>query len=107
LVELDVRSAYTEAMRAREQIDASAATRRLQEEALRAETEKFEVGFSTVLEVSQVQRDLLESQIAEVGAIIDYRKALIDLYRLEGSLLKRRGIDGPGDRRLGSLNNGI
>ena len=100
LVELDVRTAYTEAQRAERQIEASAATRRLQEEALRAETEKFEVGLSTVLEVSQVQRDLLESQIAEVGAAIDYRKALIDLYRLEGSLLKRRGIGGPGDREI-------
>ncbi len=100
LVELDVRVAYTEAQRAKEQIEASGATRRLQEEALRAETEKFDVGLSTVLEVSQVQRDLLESQIAEVGAIIDYRKALIDLYRLEGSLLKRRGIGGPADREL-------
>ncbi len=102
LVEFDVRSAYTETLRAREQIEAGAATRRLQEEALRAETEKFEVGLSTVLEVSQVQRDLLESQIAEVEAVIDYRKALIDLYRLEGSLLKRRGIGGPGDRDLPS-----
>ncbi len=102
LVELDVRSAYAETLRARDQIGASAATRRLQEEAVRAETEKFEVGLSTVLEVSQVQRDLLESQIAEVGAIIDYRKALIDLYRLEGSLLKRRGIGGPADRSLPS-----
>ena len=100
LVELDVRTAYTEARRAEQQIEASAATRRLQEEALRAETEKFEVGLSTVLEVSQVQRDLLESQIAEVGAVIDFRKALIDLYRLEGSLLKRRGIGGPGDREI-------
>ncbi len=100
LVELDVRTAYTEARRAEQQIEASAATRRLQEEALRAETEKFEVGLSTVLEVSQVQRDLLESQIAEVGAVIDYRKAVIDLYRLEGSLLKRRGIGGPGDREI-------
>ncbi len=100
LVELDVRSAYTETLRAKEQIDASAATRRLQEEAFRAETEKFDVGLSTVLDISLAQRDLLESQIAEVGAIIDYRKALIDLYRLEGSLLKRRGIGGPGDRNL-------
>ncbi len=109
LVELDVRSAYNEAHRAKQQIEASGATRRLQEEAFRAETEKFEVGLSTVLEVSQVQRDLLESQIAEVGAIIDYRKALIDLYRLEGSLLKRRGIDGPGERELSRamMENGV
>lgn len=100
LVSLDVRTAHLEMLRAREQIGASAATRTLQEEVLRAEQAKFGVGTSTAFAVAQAQRDLLQSQIDEVGAIIAYRKALIDLYRLEGSLLKRRGIEAPGDERL-------
>jgi hypothetical protein len=32
------------------------------------------------------------SQIAHLDAIVDYRKALIALYRMDGSLLERRGI---------------
>jgi hypothetical protein len=32
------------------------------------------------------------SQIAHVDAIVDYRKALIALYRMDGSLLERRGV---------------
>ena len=92
LVQVDVRSAYIEATRAREQIAATAATRNFQEEKLRTEIEKFRVGKSTSLLVAQAQRDLLASQIAEIQAFANYLKALVALYRMEGSLLQRRGI---------------
>ena len=96
LVELDVRTAYIEVDRAKEQISASRATLKLQQEKLRIETEKLRVGRSTAFLVSQAQRDLLSSQIAEVRAVANYLKALVALYRLEGSLLERRGISAPG-----------
>ena len=96
LVELDVRTAYIEVNRTKEQISASTATRKFQEEKLRIETEKFRVGRSTNLFVAQAQRDLLVSRINEVQAVVNYLKALIDFYRLEGSLLERRGIEAPG-----------
>lgn len=97
LVELDVRSAYLELERTREQVTATRATRALREETLRVETARFQVGTSTAFIVAQAQRDLLESQIAEVRAVVNHRQALIDLYRLEGSLLIRRGIEVPGE----------
>jgi outer membrane protein TolC len=50
------------------------------------------VGDSTCLLVAQAQRDLLESQIDEVDAVIAYRLALIQLYLAEGTLLGRRGF---------------
>ncbi len=96
LVEQDVRSAYVEVERSRQQIDATAATRTLQETTLEVEREKFRLGRSTVLLVSQAQRDLLSAQIAEVDARASYLNALVNLYRLEGSLLERRGVDCPG-----------
>ncbi len=96
LVQVDVRTAYIEVTRAREQITATAATRNLQEEKLRVETEKFRVGKSTSLLVAQAQRDLVASQIAEIQAFANYLKALVALYRLEGSLLSRRGVWAPG-----------
>ncbi|MBW2365124.1 MAG: TolC family protein [Deltaproteobacteria bacterium] len=96
LVELDVRSAYIEVNRTKEQISASTATRKFQEEKLRIETEKFRVGLSTNFFVAQAQRDLLLSRINEVQAVVNYLKALINFYRQEGSLLERRGIDAPG-----------
>jgi outer membrane protein TolC len=98
LVQVDVRSAYIEATRTSEQIAATAATRNFQEEKLRTETEKFRVGKSTSLLVAQAQRDLLESQIAEIQTVANYLKALVALYRLEGSLLQRRGISAPGKK---------
>ncbi len=104
LIEVDVRSAFIEINRSREQVTATAATLRFQEESVRGETEKFRVGKSTTLLVAQAQRDLVSSQIAEIEAMITYRKALIELYRLEGSLLERRGISAPG-REPGGPHN--
>jgi outer membrane protein len=95
LIELDVRSAYLDAGRTRDQIDLTAVSRSLQEEKLAAETEKFRVGRSTALLVAQSQRDLLDSKIAEEEALIGHMKSLINLYRLDGSLLRRRGIEAP------------
>jgi len=96
LVEVDVRTAYIDVNRTRQQIAASTATRRFNEEKLRIETEKLRVGRSTSFLVAQAQRDLLASRIAEVKALVDYIQALVDLYRLDGSLLERRGIVAPG-----------
>ncbi len=96
LVEVDVRIAYIEVNRTKQQIAASSVTRMFNEEKLRNESEKLRVGKSTSFLVAQAQRDLLISRIAEVRALANYLKALIDLYRLDGSLLERRGISAPG-----------
>jgi outer membrane protein TolC len=95
IIEVDVRKAHIEVERTREQIAASSATREFQEEKLRIEREKFRVGRSTNFMVAQAHRDLLLSRINEVEAVVDYLKALVDFYRLEGSLLARRGIEAP------------
>ncbi|MCF8070460.1 MAG: TolC family protein [Desulfobacterales bacterium] len=96
LVEVDIRIAYIEVDRTKKQIAASSVTRMFNEEKFRIETEKLRVGKSTSFLVAQAQRDLLGSRIAEVRALTNYLKALIDLYRLDGSLLERRGISAPG-----------
>lgn len=93
LAEMDVQTAYLEVQRTSEQVGATAATRRLQEEKLRNETEKFRVGKSTTLLVGQAQRDLLVSQISEAVVAVNYLKACTELRRQDGSLLEFRGID--------------
>ncbi len=100
LAQVDVRSAHVEVLRAAEQMVATAATRTLQEEKLRAESEKFRVGKSTSLLVAQAQRDLVSSQINEVQAVVAYINAMVELFRLEGSLLERRGIVAPGSENI-------
>jgi outer membrane protein TolC len=96
LAELDVRSAYVEVMRARDQTAAATVTRQFDEQKLAAELEKFKINQASAFQVARAQRDLAKSQVAEAQAAVDYEKALVELYRLEGSLLERRGIASPG-----------
>jgi outer membrane protein len=95
-VEVDVRSACIQLNLYKEQVAATAVTRGYREATLKAETEKFRVGKSTTLLVAQAQRDLLQSQIDEVSALVSYLKAWVNLYLKEGTLLDRRGIECPG-----------
>lgn len=97
LVRAEVAKAVREVERASAQIEASAVTLALQEQSLEAEQARFEVGRSTALLVAQAQRDLLEAQLDRADAFIAYRKALIELYRLDGSLLTRRMVRAPGE----------
>lgn len=83
-----------EADRAKKQIDASKATLKLQEEKFRAETEKYNVGRSTLINVAVAQRDLLQSQVDEAKARYDYIKALTALYQSQGNLSKAFNISG-------------
>lgn len=62
---------------------AAAATRELVQKRLDAETSKFEVGMSTNFFVVQAQRDLADAQNAELRALLDYRKALVDYQRAQ------------------------
>lgn len=96
LVQLGVRTQYIEVERTRQQIDATRATRIAQQEALRLETEKYKAGRSTALAVSQQQNALLTDQLDEVLAVTGHLNALVELYRVEGSLLYRRGLKAPG-----------
>jgi outer membrane protein len=92
-VEADVRSAWLEATFAAERVSSSAELRGLQEETLKAETEKFRTGSSTTYLVAQAQRDLLASQLSEAQAAVGYLLAVVSLYRLEGTLLERSGVE--------------
>ncbi len=95
-IQVEVRTSYIAATTAREQIAATAATRALKEAVLRAEEEKFRVGRTTSFQVAQAQRDFTASQIAEVDAVAGYLKALVELFRVDGTLLDRRGLAAPG-----------
>ncbi|MBN2491625.1 MAG: TolC family protein [Planctomycetes bacterium] len=92
LVQVDVRAAHVDVERAAERMKATKATRVLREKTVDNEMEKFRVGRATAFMVAQAGRDRVASEIAEVEAIIDYRLALLALYRLDGSLLARKGI---------------
>ena len=76
----------------RERIDAATASRELAEQQLQAEESKFEVGLSTNFFVLQSQRDLAAAQDAELRAILDYQRALIEFDRTQRASLGAAGI---------------
>lgn len=93
MVQLEIRSAYVEVLRSRQQIKATRIARELQDKKLEAELEKFRVGKSTNFLVLQAQRDFTAGQMDEVRSMVAYLNALVDLYVAEGTLLDRRGIN--------------
>jgi outer membrane protein len=96
LVQEDVRTAYLEVRRTQEKASTAAAACRLDEQKLRAEMELALLGKSSAFQVARAQRDLVRTRLAEAAAVVGQMKAVVDLYRLEGSLLDRRGVSAPG-----------
>ncbi|MFC1743657.1 TolC family protein [Candidatus Riflebacteria bacterium] len=92
LIQEEVLTAWLEARRARQQIDATTKTVEKQKEKLRVEQVRFRVGKTTSFQIAQAQRDLASSQVAELKARVGYLKALVELYRLDSSLCARRKI---------------
>ena len=76
----------------RERIEAATASRELAERQLEAEESKFEVGLSTNFFVLQSQRDLANAQDAELRAVLDYQRALIEFDRTQRASLGAAGI---------------
>ncbi len=92
LVKEDVIKAYIEVERTMQQMTATAATSQKQQEKLRVEEVKFNVGKTTAFQVAQAQRDLAAARIAEAQAAVGYTTAVVELLRADGSLLERNGI---------------
>ena len=73
-------------------VQAAQAARELAQKTLEAEQSKFEVGMSTNYNVILVQRDLATAQNNELQAILNYRKSLVELDRLQQTTLTTLGI---------------
>ena len=63
--------------------EAAVVARDLAQTRLSAEQSRFEVGLSTNFFVVQAQRDLATAQNAELRALLDYRRALVDYARVQ------------------------
>lgn len=57
-----------------------------------AEKQRMQNGLSTTFMVTQAQEKWSKSRQDEIRYVIDFRKALIELYVADGSLLDRRGV---------------
>ena len=91
-VATDVTNAAINAESGIERVQAAQAARELAQRQLDAENSKFEVGMSTNYLVVQSQRDLATAQNNELQAILAYRKALVELDRLQQTTLQNLNI---------------
>ena len=91
-VATDVTSAALTAQSNAEAVQAAQAARELSQRKLEAEQSKFEVGMSTNYFVVQAQRDLADAQNSELRAVLNYRKALVELERLQQTTLQNANI---------------
>ena len=92
-VRTDIEAALVALDRARAAYEAASQARRLQEEALEAEQEKYNVGATTSFFVIQYQRDLAQARSDEVLAESLYAKARTALERATGDILVNHNIE--------------
>jgi outer membrane protein TolC len=86
-VATDVTNAAVTAQSNVDRVEAAQAARELAQKQLEAEQSKFEVGMSTNYNVIQSQRDLATAQNNELQAVLNYRKSLVELDRLQQTTL--------------------
>jgi outer membrane protein TolC len=91
-VATDVTNAALTAQSNAEGVQAAQAARELSLKKLEAEQSKFEVGMSTNYFVVQAQRDLSDARNTELRAILNYRKSLVELERLQQTTLQSLSV---------------
>jgi outer membrane protein len=82
-VATDVSNAAVNVQNGAERVQAAQSARDLAQQQLDAENSKFNVGMSTNYNIVQAQRDLATAQNNELQAVLAYRKALVELDRVQ------------------------
>jgi outer membrane protein TolC len=91
-VATDVTNAAVTAQSNVDRVQAAQAARELAQKQLEAEQSKFEVGMSTNYNVIQSQRDLATAQNNELQSVLNYRKSLVELERLQQTTLSNLNV---------------
>jgi len=88
----EVRDAIRVIVTSRELIDSGIATLRYNQEKLKAEEKKLDVGMSTAFAVLEFQSDLANAESTLALAYAEHRKSLANLQRVMGTLLEEKGL---------------
>jgi len=88
----EVTNAAVNVQSAIEAVQAAQAAREYAERQLEAENSKFEVGMSTNYFVVQAQNQLAAARNSELGAIRNYRKALVEFERVQSTTLQNLNV---------------
>ena len=81
MIIVEVRNAYEGLATRKKSLEAATVASRLSREQLDGETKRFEAGLSTNFEVLRFQRDLAQSQVSELRALVDYQLAVTALQK--------------------------
>jgi len=79
----DITGAAITLGQAAESIQAAQATRERSQQRLEADQKRFDAGLSTNYAVVQAQRELSETRLSELRAVLNYRKAQVEFDRLQ------------------------
>jgi outer membrane protein len=90
-VATQVRFAARNVQTNQQRVRSAGASRELQERKLEAEEKKLAAGMSTSFFVFQAQRDLSAARVAEIQAVSDYNKSLVDFEAVQFVPLDGRG----------------
>ena len=92
-IALEVRNAAAALETAGQRIEAARAARAAAEIQLRAEEDRLSAGATTPFFVLTRQNELAAAEVADATATAAYRRALTELARARGTLLRDRAID--------------
>jgi outer membrane protein len=87
----EVRTAGRGVLSGFKRVASTQAATELARERLDAEQKKFDAGMSTTFLVNQAQRDLATAEVAELQAIAEYRKSLVNFQRVQEAGLSSLG----------------
>jgi len=102
-VALEVRQAMIGLLQGKAQVEAAHQAVQLAQQTLEAEQKKLQAGVSTPYQTVLRQRDLIGAETAEVQAVANYAKALVEMDRAMGTTMNRNGIE-LGDAFSGTLS---
>ncbi|MES1211132.1 MAG: TolC family protein, partial [Acidobacteriota bacterium] len=88
----EVRQAARRVDTAAKSIDAAQVSRDFQLKNLDAQKKKYENGMSTNFEITRIQQDVTQARSNLVAAVVNYRTALAEYYRVVGRLLSTQGV---------------
>jgi outer membrane protein len=91
-IAVEVRNAVTALQTAAARLEAARAGREAAEVQLQAEQDRFSAGLTTTFLVLTRQNDLSAARVTETTALTAYRRALSELARARGTLLRDRSI---------------
>lgn len=103
-INLEVRQAITGLVQGRSQVEAAHEAAELARQVLEAEHKKLDAGISTPYDVVLRDRDFVTAQQAEIAAVTNYAKALVEMDRASGMLLDRNSIELE-DAHLGTVSH--